>query len=217
MHTVCMHVEFKNIKRSVPATCVKCSVRRYPESGLNGFGLWARLNEWLHGLGPSPSANDLASSFTADVNAAVDHFFPANTVRLYPTDKPALIKQLIKERQQAFHCGDAQFWRLYRRKVQTEIKASKRKFYEEKVRNTLKNDVRQWWRTVNVMSGRTYSQSCFTLERDGVALSEGDLAESLNQYFATAAADITPLDTSCLPSFLPSTEEVTIVHSHLAC
>ena len=173
--------------------------------------------EWLHGLEPSPSANDFASSFTTDVNAAVDHFFPANTVRLYPTDKPALIKQLIKERQQAFHCGDAQFWRLYRRKVQTEIKASKRKFYEEKVRSTLKNDVRQWWRTVNVMSGRTYSQSCFTLERDGVALSEGDLAESLNQYFAAAAADITPLDTSCLPSFLPSTEEVPIVHSHLAC
>ena len=102
MHSVCMHVQFKNIKRSVPATCVKCSVRRYPESGLNGFGLWARLNEWLHGLGPSPSENDLASSFTADVNAAVDHFFPANTVRFHPTDKPlitALIKELIKERQ----------------------------------------------------------------------------------------------------------------------
>ena len=67
------------------------------------------------------------------------------------------------------------------------------------------------------MSGRTYSQSCFTLERDGVALSEGDLAESLNQYFATVAADIPLLDTSCLPSFLPPAEEVPIVHSHAVC
>jgi len=75
---------------------------------------------------------------------------------------------------------------------------NKRKFYEEKVRNTRKDDVRQWWRTVSVMSERTYSQSCFTLERDGVELSEGELAESLNQYFATVAADIPPLDTSCL-------------------
>ena len=56
-------------------TCVKRSVRRYPESALNGFGLWAGLNEWFHGLGPSPSTNDLVSSFTADVNAGVDHFF----------------------------------------------------------------------------------------------------------------------------------------------
>ena len=55
-------------------------------------------------------------------------------------------------------------------------------------RNTRKDDVRQWWRTVNVMSGRTNSQSCFTLEPDDVALSEGELAESLNQYFATVAA-----------------------------
>ena len=92
-------------------TCVKRSVRRYAESGLNGFGLWAGLKEWFHGLGPSPSTNDLASSFTADVIAAVDHFFPANTVRFHPTDKPwitARIKQLIKERQQAFYSGDAQ-------------------------------------------------------------------------------------------------------------
>lgn len=86
-----------------------------------------------------------------------------------------LLKQLIKGRQLAFYSGDAQLWRLYRRKVQTEIKARRWKFYEEKVRNTRKDDVRQWWRTVHVMSGRTYSQYCFTLEREGVALSEGDL------------------------------------------
>ena len=67
------------------------------------------------------------------------------------------------------------------------------------------------------MSGRTYCQSCFTLERDGVELSEGEVAQSLNQYFATVAADIPPLDTSCLPSFLPSVEEVPIVHSHVVC
>ena len=112
-------------------TCVDHSVHRYPESGMNGFGLWAGLNEWFHGLGLSPSENDLASSFTADVNAAVNHFFLANTVRFHPTDKPwitELIKELIKERQQAFHSGDAQLWRLYRRKAQTEIKARKRKF-----------------------------------------------------------------------------------------
>ena len=79
------------------------------------------------------------------------------------------------------------------------LKTRKRTFYEEKVRNTRKDDVRQWWRIVNVMSGRTTSQSYFTLERDGFALSEAELAESLNQYFATVAADIPPLDTSCLP------------------
>ena len=91
--------------------------------------------EWFHGLGPSPSTYDLVSSFTADVNAAVDHFFPANTVRFHPTDKPwitARIKQLIKERQQAFHSGDAPLWRFYRRKVQSEIKQGRGNFMRKK-------------------------------------------------------------------------------------
>ena len=65
------------------------------------------------------------------------------------------------------------------------------------------------------MSGRTYSQSCFTLEGDSIALSEGEVAGSLNQYFATASADIPPLATSCLPSFLPSAEEVPIVQFYM--
>ena len=98
-----------------------------------------------------------------------------------------------------------------------EIKARKRKFYEEKVRNTRKDDVRQWWRTVNAVLGRAYGQYCFTLERDGVVLSEGELAESPNKYFATVAADIPPLDTACLPPFLPSADEVPILHSHVVC
>ena len=111
--------------------------------------------------------NNACSSSIVGDEVHISNIFPANTVRFHPTDKPwitARIKQLVKERQQAFHAGDAQLWRLYRCKVQSEIKARKRKLYEEKVRNTWKDDVRQWWRTVNVMSGRTYSQSCFTLE-----------------------------------------------------
>ena len=63
-------------------------------------------------------------------------------------------------------------------------------------------------RPVDVMSGRTNRQSSFTLESDGIALLEGELAESLNQHFATVAADIPPLDTSCLLSFLPSAREL---------
>ena len=67
------------------------------------------------------------------------------------------------------------------------------------------------------MSGRVYSQSRFILERDGVVLSEGELAESLNQYFATVAANIPPLDTACLPQLLPFAEEVPIEYSHEVC
>ena len=33
--------------------------------------------------------------------------------------------------------------------------------------NLRKDDVRQWWHTINTMSGRAKSQPQFTIERDG--------------------------------------------------
>ena len=44
--------------------CVKGIVRRYPESGLDRLGLWASRNSLFQGLGPSPSTDNLATSFT---------------------------------------------------------------------------------------------------------------------------------------------------------
>ena len=43
---------------------VKRIVRRYPESGLDRLGLWASRNSLFQGLGPSPSRDNLATSFT---------------------------------------------------------------------------------------------------------------------------------------------------------
>ena len=43
------------------------------------------------------------------------------------------------------------------------------------------------------------------------------MAESSNQYFATVARDIPPLNTSCLPAFLPPAEKVPILHSYQVC
>ena len=148
-------------------------MRRYPQSGLNGFGLWSTRNKWFNGLELNPSSDELASSFTNDLNTAFDHSFPVNTIRFHPTDKPWItghIKQFIKERQRAFHTGDAQLWRQYRRRVQIEIKTRKNNFYFQKIHNLRKDDVRQWWHTINTMSGRAKSQPQLTIERDWQSL-----------------------------------------------
>ena len=59
-------------------TSTKRTVRRYPQSGLNGFGLWSTRNEWFSGLGLNPSSDELSSFFTNDLNTAIDNFFPVN-------------------------------------------------------------------------------------------------------------------------------------------
>ena len=103
-------------------------------------------------------------------------------------------------------------WRIYRRKVQKAISDIKKNFYaEKKVRNTRKDDVRQWWHIINAMSWRSRSSSQFTLERNGVVLSESELAACLNHYLANVARDIPPLDMSSLPSYLPLNEREPLV------
>ena len=148
----------------IEPSCIKRTTRRYPQSGLNGFGLWSSRNEWFSGLAPDEGPSLETSIFSCivsgsertftfrvllntlptlvldlvhhpmrwcypllnnDLNAAIDNFFPVKTIRFHPTDKPWItghIKQLIKERQRAFHTGDTHLWRQYRRMVQLEIK-----------------------------------------------------------------------------------------------
>ena len=67
------------------------------------------------------------------------------------------------------------------------------------------------------MSGRSRSCSQFTLERDGVVLSESELAACLNHYFANVARDIPPLDMSSLAAYLLPNEREPLVHLHEVC
>ena len=73
-HNVIMWIP-KDIFKDNNNTCTKRTVRRYPQSGLNGFGLWSTRNKWFSGLGLNPSSDELTSSFTNDLNTAFDHFF----------------------------------------------------------------------------------------------------------------------------------------------
>ena len=144
--------------------CIKRSAGHFSRSGINGFGLWAGLNNWFSELGPNPSVDDLTESFTPHVNDALDRFLPMRPIKFHPTDKPWItptIKLLINERQRAFHSGNVHQWRHYRYKVQREMK---KKFYAEKVKQLPTNDCWGWWKLINTMSGR--SKSNFSLQRD---------------------------------------------------
>ena len=218
-HNIIMWTPKDSIE-NINNTCIKRTVRRYPKSGLNGFGLWSDGNEWFGGLGPNPSVDELASSFTEDLSSAIEDFFPLNTIRFHPTDKPWItghIKQLIKKRQRAFHTGDAQLWRHYRRMVQMEIKTRKNNFYTQKIQNVRKDNARQWWRTINTMSGRVKSQPQSAIERDGQLLRNEELVEVLNDYFVSVASNIPALNIPSLPTYLPARAPPPTIYPHEVC
>lgn len=133
-------------RRSPGVKSTKRLVRHYPRSGIDAFGRWATTHEWFIDLGPSPSVDDLASSFTIQLTDAVNRILPAKTIKLRRRDKPWItpeLKLMIKDRQKAFHSGNILTWCSLKYKVQQKIAKRKKSFYKNKVQHLKKDDCRK--------------------------------------------------------------------------
>ena len=87
-----------------------------------------RTNHWYRDVELNPIADSLALSFTKDLNEAINRIFPHKKVSLHWNDKPWItpaIKQLIADRQKAFHSQNIPVWQSLKYKVQLEIKHRK--------------------------------------------------------------------------------------------
>ena len=127
------------------------------------------------------------------------------------------IKKLINDRQRAFHSGDVLQWRRLKYKVQTEIAVRKKEYYRTKVQHLKKDDCRKWWQVVNKLSGRSQKCTKLTFEKNGVLLSDLELANNLNKFYISVNADIPPLDITTLPAYLPAVDQVPYIEPHEVC
>ena len=87
--------------------------RGFTQSSCAAFGRYCSGNVWFSGVQCLDSTTALASSFTSELSSAIDLFFPTKTVKVHATDKPwstPMLKQLIIQRQRAFHSGDRAVW-----------------------------------------------------------------------------------------------------------
>ena len=202
---------------SLNSKSAKYLTRRYPRSGIDSLGRWMCSNNWFADLGVDPPVDVLVSNFSFLVTKAIDKIFPLKTVKLHPTDKPWItssIKQLIKNRQNAFHRGDTAQWQRLKRKVQSEIEHRKKEFYKNKIKHLRKDDCWKWWQAVNKLSGKSSRNSNFMFERDGYILSDLKLVNSINNFYTSVNADIPPLDYSELPAFLPAFGTSPLIESY---
>ena len=194
----------------------KHSVRRFPELSINAFGRWVSSHQWFTRPDSTSSINSMTESFNNDLNEAIDTFFPLKSVKLHPTDKPWMtsrIKQLILERQRAFHSDKDGKWRELRTKVRDEIAARKSAFYSEKVGHLKNTDPRKWWSLVNKLSGKCSGTSVISFEVDGKVFSGIELTDRLNDFFISVTSDIPALDFDTLPAFLPAPDELPTIRT----
>ena len=108
---------------------LKRSVRRFPGSAINAFGRWVSSHHWFTALDRVALVDSLKGSFNTDMKTAIDINFPLKSVKIHPTDRPWMtshIKQLILERQRAFHSDRNGRWRELCTRVRNEIAARRR-------------------------------------------------------------------------------------------
>jgi hypothetical protein len=170
------------MKKNTQVKSTKQLVRRYPRSGMDAFGRWASTYNWFGELEPNPTTDSLSLSFTNRLTETIHIIFPQKKVTRHRNDKPWItptVKQLIPDRQKAFHCQNIPAWKFLKYKVQQEIKSRKTTYYKTEVKYLKKDDCQRWWKIVNTMAGKPEKNN---FERDGIILDQSELANSLTSF-----------------------------------
>ena len=67
------------------------------------------------------------------------------------------------------------------------------------------------------MSGRSQRDRKFVFEKDGRLLSDLELADNLNKYYISVNMDISPLNMTTLPTYLPAVYQVPYIEPYEVC
>ena len=100
------------------------------ESAWRPFGRWVLEKDLSHVLA-AVSCKEKFQLFSSELKGAIDLVLPWRTVKVNSLDRPWVTKRLkaaITKRQEAFinYGKDSNSYKMWRNKVQNEIKAAKR-------------------------------------------------------------------------------------------
>ena len=161
------------------------------------------------------------------VQTGLDIVAPIRTKAIHVTEPPWInqrLKSLIKKRQRALNSGDqAKFCRL-RNLVNRERKASRGKYYSNKVEHLKECSPAKWWTEVKKLSGMSKATSAedniikslkhLCVEDTGEDVDT--LANSINEGFLAPMREFQPLtghligeqDSQSVPSLVVTSAEV---------
>ena len=174
------------------------------DSNIREFGAWLSEHTWSE-ITDVDNVDHKCSAFYNTLNAAMELYFPQKSVKFHSSDKPSsCIKVLVKKRQKAFNDGNMVLWRYFRNKVARAIKYGKHKYYSEKVKLLKQTNPSSWFREISFMSGR--NAKCNTqVNVEGVdPLDHRSIASAICSKFSSVNSDLSPLDVSALPTYLPA-------------
>ncbi len=122
-----------------------------------------------------------------------DFYFPTKTIKVHDEDKPFItgkIKSLISKRNKAYKSGKYILSKTIRNQIVSEIRVSKRKFYEEKILPTYRQNPKIWWKNINDIVGKKRNTTPMLLDPiSELPMNNKQTADHINSFFSSLTND----------------------------
>ena len=121
------------------------------ESSLCALGRWLTNFSWESVLN-LPTAKDKTEAFYNTLIRAIDTLMPTQKVKVCSSDKP-WVSSRMKAVVSKTHGKASAVFRMYRNKVQKEVRNCKRFYYRSKVSSLKETNLSKWWTEVKAIGG----------------------------------------------------------------
>ena len=176
----------------------KVLVRKRNTSAMNAFGRWLSSINWIS-LYHSTSCEDKLNILHDTIEAGMDLFFPSKLIKIHNRDKPWIttkFKNLIHDRQKAFHQGNYSLYKQLRNRANRETLKLRSSYLERKLNHLATNlNPKKWWDSVKELAGynKKKQSPAILMGADNQPLTGVALANKINDEFSVISQEYTPL------------------------
>ncbi len=137
--------------------------------------------------------------FITTINDLFESHFPKKEVFRHESDKPWVtdsFKKLVRKRQYAYLNDNQDEYKLIRNKVNRMRTRLRSEYYKNKVSQLKDSNVKQWWKKVNELAGKSDSSS---KQLQGLCndICDGDevqFANKINEFFKSVGSSLVPIE-----------------------
>ena len=201
-NTILWNPKVNSIQRNETYTKTTRPIR---QSSVRYFGQWITQYDWPD-LYSAPNSQSKCSVFYDTLNKSINKYFPPKTIKLHIKDKPWMtgeIKALIKSRQMLFSDGNIR-WKSVRNKIIRLVASAKKHYYHDRVQKLKQSNPAGWYRTIKLMTSSTTPNPTIIPPPGINSNNDLEIANCINTHFTSIGKDLSPIDLSSLPSYLPS-------------
>jgi len=146
--------------------------------------------------------NSMVTYFYNVIHSMLDTFLPFRIIAKMPSDKPWInerLKELITQRQLAWHKQDTKRYHVLRNSVQREVRNLRRRYYKRCVSSLRNAGPRKWWQAVKRFTGESQHNPLARLTAISSESNTQNLIDNVNNAFHAVSADLLALDLSLIP------------------